>query len=151
MIINATPGSSTTADTEPDSNKFPEGKGKMQLASGGMRGGYVGLMNCVFAAQKAVSCRLLSAILMNGTCQLTLHITSSLWDETSCGLITQKVPIDVLTLPPPTTGTSAPIFLQQAAHLTDGVYWRWNGRGALLQYLHVSLFSGFLGFLLTRR
>jgi hypothetical protein len=29
------------------------GKGK-QNAEGGMRGGYVGLMNCVFAAQKAV-------------------------------------------------------------------------------------------------
>jgi hypothetical protein len=31
-----------------------------------------------------------------------------------------------------------PIFLQQAAHLTEGIYWRWNGRGGLLQYLHVS-------------
>lgn len=49
-----------------------------------------------------------------------------------------KIPIDVLTLPPPITGTEAPIFLQQASHLTEGVYWRWNGRGGLLQYLHVS-------------
>jgi transcription initiation factor TFIIH subunit 3 len=49
-----------------------------------------------------------------------------------------KIPIDVLTLPPPSTGTEAPIFLQQASHLTEGVYWRWNGRGGLLQYLHVS-------------
>lgn len=48
-----------------------------------------------------------------------------------------KIPIDVLTLPPASTGTEAPIFLQQASHLTEGVYWRWNGRGGLLQYLHV--------------
>ncbi|KAI9637162.1 TFIIH subunit Tfb4/p34 [Dioszegia hungarica] len=47
-----------------------------------------------------------------------------------------KIPIDVLTLPPASTGTEAPIFLQQASHLTEGVYWRWNGRGGLLQYLH---------------
>jgi transcription initiation factor TFIIH subunit 3 len=50
----------------------------------------------------------------------------------------QKLPIDVLTLPPPGGGTAPPIFLQQAAHLTEGIYWRWNGRGGLLQYLHVS-------------
>ncbi|RXK37019.1 hypothetical protein M231_05726 [Tremella mesenterica] len=66
------------------------------------KGGYVGLMNCVFAAQKG------------------------------------KIPIDVLTLPPSYTQTSPPIFLQQAAHLTGGMYWRWNGRGGVLQYLHVS-------------
>jgi transcription initiation factor TFIIH subunit 3 len=47
------------------------------------------------------------------------------------------VPIDVLTLPPLSGGTGAPIFLQQAAYLTEGVYWRWNGKGGLLQYLHV--------------
>ena len=51
----------------------------------------------------------------------------------------QKVPIDVLTLPPLSGGTAPPIFLQQASHLTDGVYWRWNGRGGLLQYLHVNI------------
>ncbi|EIW69258.1 hypothetical protein TREMEDRAFT_62112 [Tremella mesenterica DSM 1558] len=85
LIINATPGSSFS---ESDS-------------SGGLRGGYVGLMNCVFAAQKG------------------------------------KIPIDVLTLPPSYTQTSPPIFLQQAAHLTGGMYWRWNGRGGVLQYLHV--------------
>lgn len=34
--------------------------------------------------------------------------------------------------------TAPPIFLQQAAYLTEGIYWRWNGRGGLLQYLHVS-------------
>ena len=44
----------------------------------------------------------------------------------------------MLTLPPLSGGTAPPIFLQQASHLTDGVYWRWNGRGGLLQYLHVS-------------
>ncbi|KAL1412483.1 RNA polymerase II transcription factor B subunit 4 [Vanrija albida] len=47
-----------------------------------------------------------------------------------------KIPIDVLTLPPESTRTAPPIFLQQAAHLTNGIYWRWNGRGGLLQYLH---------------
>ncbi|TXT12945.1 hypothetical protein VHUM_01346 [Vanrija humicola] len=47
-----------------------------------------------------------------------------------------KIPIDVLTLPPESTKTAPPIFLQQAAHLTNGIYWRWNGRGGLLQYLH---------------
>ncbi|WVQ95409.1 hypothetical protein IAU59_002506 [Kwoniella sp. CBS 9459] len=47
-----------------------------------------------------------------------------------------KVPIDVFSLPPPTIDASPPIFLQQAAHLTDGIYWQWNGRGGLLQYLH---------------
>jgi transcription initiation factor TFIIH subunit 3 len=50
----------------------------------------------------------------------------------------QKVSIDVLTLPPEITKTAPPIFLQQAAYLTKGIYWRWNGRGGLLQYLHVS-------------
>ncbi|KAK4688305.1 transcription initiation factor TFIIH subunit 3, partial [Tremellales sp. Uapishka_1] len=81
MVINATP-----------SNNNDSGKGK---------GSYVGLMNCVFAAQKS------------------------------------KIPIDILTLPPPSTNTPQPIFLQQAAYLTGGVYWRWNGRGGLLQFLHV--------------
>ncbi|ORX40919.1 TFIIH subunit Tfb4/p34 [Kockovaella imperatae] len=83
MIINATPS--------------PTGEGE---DGGSQRGGYVGMMNCVFAAQKG------------------------------------KVPIDVLTLPPE---GGAPIFLQQAAHLTEGIYWRWNGRVGLLQYLHVSV------------
>ncbi|RSH87123.1 RNA polymerase II transcription factor B subunit 4 [Saitozyma podzolica] len=116
LVINATPGSGASqeagtggengagavgaensdkgADDRTDTGK---GKGK---GDAGMRGGYVGLMNCVFAAQKA------------------------------------KLPIDVLTLPPPGGGTAPPIFLQQAAHLTEGIYWRWNGRGGLLQYLH---------------
>lgn len=48
----------------------------------------------------------------------------------------------MLTLPPASGGSGPPIFLQQAAHLTDGVYWRWNGRGGLLQYLHVSTRRG---------
>lgn len=89
LVINATPGAGSS---ESDA----------KAGGGGMRGGYVGLMNCVFAAQKV------------------------------------KVPIDVLTLPPPSTGTAPPIFLQQASHLTEGIYWRWNGKGGLLQYLHVS-------------
>ncbi|WVO24877.1 uncharacterized protein IAS62_006257 [Cryptococcus decagattii] len=80
-----------------DANEEERGNQRRQQR---MRGGYVGLMNCVFAAQKA------------------------------------KVPIDILSLPPSTIDSSPPIFLQQAAHLTDGVYWQWNGRGGLLQYLH---------------
>ncbi|ORY26813.1 TFIIH subunit Tfb4/p34 [Naematelia encephala] len=95
MVINATPGSSSAETSETEGPKPPTRQ------SGGQRGGYVGMMNCVFAAQKA------------------------------------KVPIDVLTLPPTWTGSRPPIFLQQASHLTEGVYWRWNGRGGLLQYLHV--------------
>ncbi|KAK1923302.1 TFIIH subunit Tfb4/p34 [Papiliotrema laurentii] len=92
LIINATPAPASTSTETTDISA--------QGGGGEMRGGYVGLMNCVFAAQKA------------------------------------KVPIDVLTLPPASGGSGPPIFLQQAAHLTDGVYWRWNGRGGLLQYLH---------------
>ena len=42
MVVNATPGSS-----------FSDAESKGQ--GGSMRGGYVGLMNCVFAAQKAAS------------------------------------------------------------------------------------------------
>ncbi|CAK9779883.1 transcription factor Tfb4 [Cutaneotrichosporon oleaginosum] len=93
LVLNATPGG---AEDEAALN------GKTAKASGGSGGqrGYVGLMNCVFAAQKA------------------------------------HIPIDVLTLPPESTKTSPPIFLQQAAHLTGGIYWRWNGRGGILQYLH---------------
>ena len=45
MIINATP-SSAPGTTDDD--------GDVQSGGGDMRGGYVGLMNCVFAAQKAV-------------------------------------------------------------------------------------------------
>jgi transcription initiation factor TFIIH subunit 3 len=113
LVVNATPGSSDSDSTSTDTDGMDidgaastaagaakTGSGNA-TATGAMRGGYVGLMNCVFAAQKA------------------------------------KVPIDVLTLPPPSTGTSPPIFLQQASHLTEGVYWRWNGKGGILQYLHV--------------
>ncbi|BEJ10902.1 hypothetical protein CspHIS471_0103240 [Cutaneotrichosporon sp. HIS471] len=93
LVLNATPGGAEDAAAL---------NGKTAKASGGSGGqrGYVGLMNCVFAAQKA------------------------------------KIPIDVLTLPPESTKTAPPIFLQQAAHLTGGIYWRWNGRGGILQYLH---------------
>jgi len=52
LIINATPGSqgSAAGDADPDAN----GNGTEASGGGRMRGGYVGLMNCVFAAQKAV-------------------------------------------------------------------------------------------------
>lgn len=111
LVINATPGGPAVSsepggdDINGESGSAVNGSKGTPNAGGGaggsMRGGYVGLMNCVFAAQKA------------------------------------KIPIDVLSLPPPSTGTAPPIFLQQASHLTEGVYWRWNGRGGLLQYLHV--------------
>jgi transcription initiation factor TFIIH subunit 3 len=50
MVINATP-SSTSINENANANTIakPPAKG-----GGEMRGGYVGLMNCVFAAQKAV-------------------------------------------------------------------------------------------------
>jgi transcription initiation factor TFIIH subunit 3 len=113
LVINATPGS--PASTSTNSSAVPSKSGGGQI-----RGGYVGLMNCVFAAQKAVS-----------------FLNQRRKVPSLTGLDTQKVPIDVLTLPPPSSGTSPPIFLQQAAHLTEGIYWRWSGRGGLLQYLHV--------------
>ncbi|WWC64990.1 uncharacterized protein I303_107604 [Kwoniella dejecticola CBS 10117] len=109
LVINATPGenvSTAQADSNGENGNNANANGQnngesSQSGKGGqMRGGYVGLMNCVFAAQKA------------------------------------KVPIDVLSLPPPNIDASPPIFLQQAAHLTEGIYWQWNGRGGLLQYLH---------------
>ena len=106
LVINATPGSSDTDSLDGadgmNVDQTTTKKAGNASATGAMRGGYVGLMNCVFAAQKT------------------------------------KVPIDVLTLPSPATGTAPPIFLQQASHLTDGIYWRWNGKGGILQYLHVS-------------
>jgi transcription initiation factor TFIIH subunit 3 len=49
LIINATPGSQGSAA---DGNE--DGNGTDSSGGGRMRGGYVGLMNCVFAAQKAV-------------------------------------------------------------------------------------------------
>lgn len=62
LVVNATPGgtegdgeeqlSEANGTTAPNGNGKAKGKAKAQ---GGMRGGYVGLMNCVFAAQKAVS------------------------------------------------------------------------------------------------
>lgn len=73
LVINATPGSGASQEAgtsgengagaggaeNPNSDKGADdragtakGKGK---GDAGMRGGYVGLMNCVFAAQKAVS------------------------------------------------------------------------------------------------
>lgn len=113
------PNEDTNGTTNGDANG--KGKGKAQ---GGMRGGYVGLMNCVFAAQKAVS--------------LSHSPAVSILEVEPCPAYAQKVPIDVLSLPAPWTNTAPPIFLQQAAHLTEGVYWRWNGKGGLLQYLHVS-------------
>ncbi|WVQ77611.1 hypothetical protein IAR50_007299 [Cryptococcus sp. DSM 104548] len=103
LVINATPGSAVGSQTESSNGDGTPGDtstGNAPKGGGQMRGGYVGLMNCVFAAQKA------------------------------------KVPIDVFSLPPPTIDPTPPIFLQQAAHLTEGVYWQWNGRGGLLQYLH---------------
>ncbi|KAK8850730.1 hypothetical protein IAR55_004650 [Kwoniella newhampshirensis] len=101
LVINATPGANVSTSSNETAEGELEGNKDIQPTKGNqMRGGYVGLMNCVFAAQKA------------------------------------KVPIDVLSLPPPTIDASPPIFLQQAAHLTEGVYWQWNGRGGLLQYLH---------------
>ncbi|OWZ78026.1 transcription initiation factor TFIIH subunit 3 [Cryptococcus neoformans Tu401-1] len=112
LVINATPGAAVGGRADPDGDSegghgtekengdASEEERKSQRQQQRMRGGYVGLMNCVFAAQKA------------------------------------KVPIDILSLPPSTIDSSPPVFLQQAAHLTDGVYWQWNGRGGLLQYLH---------------
>lgn len=108
LILNATPGGAEDAEAADSKTAKASGGG------GGQRG-YVGLMNCVFAAQKAVS-----------SSGVVLKLTE------------QKVAIDVLTLPPESTMTAPPIFLQQAAYLTEGIYWRWNGRGGLLQYLHVS-------------
>lgn len=111
LVINATPGSNGSADSADSANvdgmngsapTTHKTKINAKVGTGGMRGGYVGLMNCVFAAQK------------------------------------QKVPIDVLSLPPPHTASAPPIFLQQASYLTEGVWWRWNGRGGIVQYLHVS-------------
>jgi len=134
-----------------------------------MRGGYVGLMNCVFAAQKAVRQSYLFHRSMSdhlfsfsytaaseedigplsvpepGNQSIIQIFTSStrsarvLRPLASRLANLQKVPIDVLTLPPPYSNTQPPIFLQQASHLTEGVYWRWNGKGALLEYLHVRL------------
>lgn len=48
LVLNATPGGAE--DAAADSGKTAKASG----GSGGQRG-YVGLMNCVFAAQKAVS------------------------------------------------------------------------------------------------
>lgn len=50
LIINATPGSQGSAAGDDNGN----GNGTEASGGGRMRGGYVGLMNCVFAAQKAV-------------------------------------------------------------------------------------------------
>ena len=57
MIINATPSPTVV---ESDENSKSSGSG------GGQRGGYVGMMNCVFAAQKAVRPSRNIAILMQG-------------------------------------------------------------------------------------
>jgi transcription initiation factor TFIIH subunit 3 len=53
MIINATPSS---APAQPGQTNGDASAPSMSVAGGGgeMRGGYVGMMNCVFAAQKAV-------------------------------------------------------------------------------------------------
>ncbi|KAH8089259.1 TFIIH subunit Tfb4/p34 [Filobasidium floriforme] len=59
-------------------------------------GGYVGLMNAVFAAQK------------------------------------RKIPMDILNLHPEDS-----IFLQQASHLTHGIYYRVRRKDGLLQYLNL--------------
>jgi transcription initiation factor TFIIH subunit 3 len=53
LIINATPGSQGSDTAEGGQGSGAVGEGKS--TGGRMRGGYVGLMNCVFAAQKAVS------------------------------------------------------------------------------------------------
>lgn len=50
LIINATPAPASTSTETTDISA--------QGGGGEMRGGYVGLMNCVFAAQKAVSVQL---------------------------------------------------------------------------------------------
>ena len=53
MVINATPSS---APAQPGQTNGDASAPSMSVAGGGgeMRGGYVGMMNCVFAAQKAV-------------------------------------------------------------------------------------------------
>ena len=55
-MINATPGSGPAASVETNEGTTQQNgdSGSKDAAGGGMRGGYVGLMNCVFAAQKAV-------------------------------------------------------------------------------------------------
>jgi transcription initiation factor TFIIH subunit 3 len=83
-------------------------------AGAGAGAGYVGLMNCVFAAQKSV----------RAVCMFNVQTLTQ----------SQKIPIDVLNLP-----DTDSIFLQQAAHLTAGVYWRCPSeqRPGILQFLHV--------------
>lgn len=76
LIINATPGSpagDTTASGTSAGVNGGKGNGSGGSGGGRMKGGYVGLMNCVFAAQKAVcpplsqvTCRVDSSCLASG-------------------------------------------------------------------------------------
>lgn len=81
------------------------------------RGGYVGLMNAVFAAQKRVR--------LCQKCQGQL--------SNKPHMFTQRTPIDVINL-----HQEDSIFLQQAAHLTNGIYFRSPHYKSLLHYLNVS-------------
>lgn len=68
LVINATPGAAVGGRADPDGDSegshgtekengdANEEERKSQRRQQRMRGGYVGLMNCVFAAQKAASC-----------------------------------------------------------------------------------------------
>lgn len=82
--------------------------------------GYVSLMNCIFSAQKSVRLRLTPQSLWSP--QRVISLPFSL----------QRIMIDVCKV----SGGEA-IFLQQAAHLTGGIYLRAQHSSALLQYLLV--------------
>ncbi|KAJ9095731.1 hypothetical protein QFC20_006598 [Naganishia adeliensis] len=100
-------------------------------------GGYVGLMNSVFAAQKRVPTSegegegepgegepSVASVKKQGT------VARSSITRMSRDL--SKIPIDVINLHPTDS-----IFLQQAAHLTHGIYFKLPKRAAFLIYLNL--------------
>lgn len=70
MIINATPSSSPQTS---DQNGTTTTAATASGGGGEMRGGYVGLMNCVFAAQKAVRLRFTSSFHFPAQCSIRGH------------------------------------------------------------------------------
>lgn len=83
---------------------------------------YIPIMNCIFAAQKAVSCR-----------QFNAYVAPLVAER----CVEQSIPIDVCKI----YGEDA-VFLQQAAHLTKASYYRLERRSGLLQYLMMAFLPG---------
>lgn len=139
ILANPPPLSNTDINRIEKDDVTPPLKSRILVlsVSGETSAQYIPIMNCIFAAQKAVSDgrrhhhHLGDALALRYTgCRQYVADASSI-------LPTQAIPIDVCQIYGKDT-----VFLQQAAHLTKASYYRLERRSGFLQYLLMAFLPG---------